>query len=358
MKETNGKLKTLFLFFFPQQPNRKAHVNSSFHPSVETNPCQTQFPGEADEAQKVDSEGPYRLLECSSKGNVAGIVQELKKGVEPDAADYDRRTALHLAACEGWTEVVLLLEKGANVNSLERWGRTPLSDALMRFARNLKLIGELIRIPFIHFFYWESYKTPFQHYLTCLLALVGVDSQTPCFEICYTKVCMDEATLIGEGKHSDVYLVKWRGTEVAAKTIRSSIASNPKAKNIFMKELALWQRLRHPNIVQFLGVLDHSDHLIFLTDYLRNGSLYGILKRKGRLDPITAIANALDIARGMNYLHQHKPHAIIHRDLTPRCWKLDLPADAQVISLHSFCEPTWKTRLPRCSKEDHQRGGK
>ncbi|KAK1260111.1 Serine/threonine-protein kinase EDR1 [Acorus gramineus] len=86
-----------------------------------------------------------------------------------------------------------------------------------------------------------------------------------------------------------------------------------------MKEFELWQRLRHPNIVQFLGVLKRSDRVIFLTEYLRNGSLYDILKKNKRgLDPLTAVTYALDIARGMNYLHQHKPHAIIHRDLTPR----------------------------------------
>ncbi|KAB1998471.1 hypothetical protein ES319_D12G091200v1 [Gossypium barbadense] len=62
--------------------------------------------------QKVDSGGLYRLLQCASKGDKAGVIQELDKGVEPNGADYDRRTALHLAACEGWIEVVdLLLEK-------------------------------------------------------------------------------------------------------------------------------------------------------------------------------------------------------------------------------------------------------
>ncbi|KAK8974272.1 hypothetical protein V6N11_034638 [Hibiscus sabdariffa] len=248
-------------------------------------------------AQKVDSGGPYRLLQCASKGDKAGVIQELEKGVEPNGADYDRRTALHLAACEGWTEVVvLLLEKGAAVNSLDRWGRTPLSDACS-----------------------------FRHHEVCKILEarggidpVGVDSQAPCFEIDHSEVDMEEATLIGEGTHGEVYLVNWRGTEVAAKTIRSSIASNPKAKNTFLKELALWQRLRHPNIVQFLGVLKHSDRLIILTEYLRNGCLHEILRKKGRPDPQTAISYALDIARGMNYLHQHRPHAIIHRDLTPR----------------------------------------
>ncbi|MCD7459057.1 hypothetical protein HAX54_039918, partial [Datura stramonium] len=40
------------------------------------------------------------------------------------------RTEVHLAASEGCQDIVaLLLEKGADVNSTYRWGRTPLSDA-------------------------------------------------------------------------------------------------------------------------------------------------------------------------------------------------------------------------------------
>ncbi|KAK1284744.1 Serine/threonine-protein kinase CTR1 [Acorus calamus] len=46
-----------------------------------------------------------------------------------------------------------------------------------------------------------------------------------------------------------------------------------KLMNTFMKEFELWQRLRHPNIVQFLGVLKRSDRVIFLTEYLRNKCL-------------------------------------------------------------------------------------
>ncbi|XP_009346969.1 integrin-linked protein kinase 1-like isoform X1 [Pyrus x bretschneideri] len=249
-------------------------------------------------SQKVAGfEGPYRLLYCSSKGDKAGVMRELEKGVEPDLADYDKRTALHLASCEGCTEiVVLLLQKGADVNSTDRWGRTPLSDA-----------------------------RSFSHEAICKILEakggidpVGLDSQLPCYEVDHREVNMDEAALIGEGSYGEIYLVRWRGTEVAAKTIRSSIASNPIVKNIFMKELALWQKLRHPNIVQFLGVLKHPSRLIFLTEYLCNGSLHDILKRKGRLDLQTVVSFALDIARGMNYLHQHKPRPIIHRDLTPR----------------------------------------
>jgi glutaminase len=45
-------------------------------------------------------------------------------------ADYDDRTALHLAAAEGQLEVVrYLLAAGADPRPVDRWGGTPLSDA-------------------------------------------------------------------------------------------------------------------------------------------------------------------------------------------------------------------------------------
>ncbi|KAK9103624.1 hypothetical protein Sjap_020878 [Stephania japonica] len=250
----------------------------------------------------IDLEGPYRLLYCSGKGDKDGVIQEIEKGVSPNLADYDKRTALHLASCEGCIDIVeLLLEKGADVNSIDRWGHTPLSDAhSFRHEEICKILEE------------KGGTDP-----------VRRDSLNPWCEIDHTEVDMVDWTLIGEGAYGEVYLVKWRGTDVAAKTIRSSVASNPRVRNTFLKELALWQRLRHPNIVQFLGVLKHPDRLIFLTEYLCNGSLADILKKRGRFDPPTAVAYALDIARGMNYLHEHKPHPIIHRDLTPSNVLLD-----------------------------------
>lgn len=86
--------------------------------------------------QRMDSGGPYRLLHCSGLGDKEGVMQELQKGVEPNLVDYDKRTALHLASSEGCLEiVVLLLEKGADVNSTDRWGRT-VSCALIEIKMN------------------------------------------------------------------------------------------------------------------------------------------------------------------------------------------------------------------------------
>ena len=53
-----------------------------------------------------------------------GTIELLNKG------DYDRRTALHLAAGEGRVEVVeFLCQQGADVNVQDRWGNRPLDDA-------------------------------------------------------------------------------------------------------------------------------------------------------------------------------------------------------------------------------------
>jgi hypothetical protein len=65
------------------------------------------------------------LLYYASKGNVQIIKHMLDNGTAVDAADYDGRTALHLAASEGHVAAVkLLLSYNANVNPTDRYNDT------------------------------------------------------------------------------------------------------------------------------------------------------------------------------------------------------------------------------------------
>ncbi|KAI8551210.1 hypothetical protein RHMOL_Rhmol06G0167600 [Rhododendron molle] len=109
----------------------------------------------------------------------------------------------------------------------------------------------------------------------------------------------------------------WRGIQVAVKLLGKELFTDEDKIKAFTDELALLQKLRHPNVVQFLGAVTQSNPMMIVTEYLPKGDLRAFLKRKGSLKPIVAVKFALDIARGMNYLHEHKPEAIIHRDLEP-----------------------------------------
>lgn len=71
------------------------------------------------------------LCWAASEGDLVTLRQMIARGVCAGAADYDGRTALHLAAAEGRLEVVqYLLELGSDPSPQDRWGGTPMDDAL------------------------------------------------------------------------------------------------------------------------------------------------------------------------------------------------------------------------------------
>ncbi|MBA0840235.1 hypothetical protein Goarm_002834, partial [Gossypium armourianum] len=122
---------------------------------------------------------------------------------------------------------------------------------------------------------------------------------------------------------NSVYITKgtfcrasWRGIQVAVKKLEDELITDSDKVSAFRDELALFQKIRHPNVVQFLGAVTQSSPMMIVTEYLPKGDLRAFLKGKGALKPMTALRFALDIARGMNYLHENKP-PIIHRDLEP-----------------------------------------
>ena len=75
-----------------------------------------------------------QLCEAASNNDVNLLKRLIDNGISPDCGDYDARTALHLAASEGNDKAVewLVDNKSANVNVKDRWGNTPMNDAVAR----------------------------------------------------------------------------------------------------------------------------------------------------------------------------------------------------------------------------------
>eukprot|EP00257_Ricinus_communis_P027300 XP_025014714.1 integrin-linked protein kinase 1 isoform X1 [Ricinus communis] len=243
------------------------------------------------------------FLSFASRGDRVGLNQMLRAGTSPNVQDYDRRTALHLAASEGHAPIVeLLLHYKANVNLKDRWQRTPLTDARLYGHRDICRILEVNGgKDFIN-----DQPMTVRH---------EQDSNELNFDI--SELNTEQTKTVEQGVFGESVKVKWRGTWVVKTVIKSQIY-HPVKMILTAKVNTLLRELRHPNILQFLGSIVHGEEMILITEYLSKGNLDDILSAKSRLDLPTGLRYALDIARGINYLHEHKPFPIVHNHLDPR----------------------------------------
>ncbi|TYZ63231.1 hypothetical protein PybrP1_006705 [[Pythium] brassicae (nom. inval.)] len=83
-----------------------------------------------------DQQRVAQAFRAAKRGDVAALQLLVPALVHPDVQDYDLRTLLHVASAEGHlAAVAYLVESGANVNLLDRWSTSPLTEAI-DFAHN------------------------------------------------------------------------------------------------------------------------------------------------------------------------------------------------------------------------------
>jgi len=117
---------------------------------------------------------------------------------------------------------------------------------------------------------------------------------------------------LGRGAFGVVYLGKYRLQQCAVKEL---LNPSPETENEFFKEASVWAELRpHPNVVNFVGIINSEGRLAMVVEYVPNGTIekyYGQYK----LDTATILRFALDICRGMVHLNAE---GVVHRDLACR----------------------------------------
>ncbi|XP_009588108.1 serine/threonine-protein kinase STY46 isoform X1 [Nicotiana tabacum] len=117
---------------------------------------------------------------------------------------------------------------------------------------------------------------------------------------------------IASGSYGDLYKGTYCSQDVAIKILKSE-RLNTELQTEFAQEVYIMRKVRHKNVVQFIGACTRPPNLCIVTEYMSGGSVYDYLhKRKGSFKLPTLLKVAIDVAKGMNYLHQNN---IIHRDL-------------------------------------------
>ncbi|KAL0856635.1 hypothetical protein Bca101_061788 [Brassica carinata] len=141
--------------------------------------------------------------------------------------------------------------------------------------------------------------------------------------------------LIGVGSSSKVYRGLFKKVNpVSVKIFQPERASTVtiEQKKKFQREVMLLSKIKHENIVQFIGACIEPK-LMIITELMEGNTLHKFMltTRPNPLDLKLSISFALDIARGMEFLNAN---GIIHRDLKPR--NMLLTRDQKHVKLADF----------------------
>ncbi|MED6134217.1 hypothetical protein PIB30_035008 [Stylosanthes scabra] len=131
-----------------------------------------------------------------------------------------------------------------------------------------------------------------------------------------------EENILGRGGFGVVYKGELPdGTKIAVKRMES-VAMGNKGMNEFQAEIAVLSKVRHRHLVALLGYCINGNERILVYEYMPQGTLTQHLFEWRELGCASLtwkqrVAIALDVARGVEYLHSLAQQSFIHRDLKP-----------------------------------------
>ncbi|CAD8178145.1 unnamed protein product [Paramecium octaurelia] len=125
---------------------------------------------------------------------------------------------------------------------------------------------------------------------------------------------------LGQGAYGTVYrgfLQEDETKQVAVKTIKiATISDTPKMIELIKREIAILQKINHPNIVRLFDVARTNNYLYMFLEYCADGDLKDYMAKKDekRLSELEAVIFIKHIVEGFKRLYKQK---IIHRDIKP-----------------------------------------
>lgn len=129
------------------------------------------------------------------------------------------------------------------------------------------------------------------------------------------KATANFTTIIGNGAFGPVYKAQMpTGETVAVKVLGTN---SRQGEQEFLTEVLLLGRLHHKNLVDLVGYVAERGQHMLLSTYMINGNLASRLYGKNH-EPLIwdlRLSIALDVARGLEYLHYGASPPVVHRDI-------------------------------------------
>jgi hypothetical protein len=116
---------------------------------------------------------------------------------------------------------------------------------------------------------------------------------------------------------------------VAIKLLPNHLATNPEARERFLREARTAAGLSHPNVVPIHAVEEHRALVFFVMGYVDGDTLRERVARGGPLPPRLAMKLLQEVAWALGYAHQR---GVIHRDVKPDNIMIERATDRAIVT--------------------------
>lgn len=140
-----------------------------------------------------------------------------------------------------------------------------------------------------------------------------------------------KSNVLGEGGTGHVYKACFNDKLLAA--VKKIDNGGPDAEREFENEVNWLCKIRHQNIIKLLGHCIHGETRFLVYEMMQNGSLESQLHGPSHGSALTwhiRMKIAVDVARGLEYLHEHRSPPVVHRDLKSSNILLDSDFNAKL----------------------------
>ncbi|XP_015333056.1 integrin-linked protein kinase isoform X1 [Marmota marmota marmota] len=298
-----------------------------------------------------DDHGFSPLHWACREGRSAVVEMLIMRGARINVMNRGDDTPLHLAASHGHRDIVQkLLQYKADINAVNEHGNVPLHYACFwgqdQVAEDLVANGALVSIcnkygemPV------DKAKAPLRELLRERAEKMGQNLNRIPYKDTFwkgtTRTRPRNGTLnkhsgidfkqlnflakLNENHSGELWKGRWQGNDIVVKVLKVRDWSTRKSRD-FNEECPRLRIFSHPNVLPVLGACQSppAPHPTLITHWMPYGSLYNVLHEGTNfvVDQSQAVKFALDMARGMAFLHTLEPliprHALNSRSVMVR----------------------------------------